>query len=148
MKKISSSWIKVAGVFAVPLTFTFNPLAGVALAAALYKANEITEKRESEERKVLREIDRAEFKRKFYARQRWATYEDYLESDTWRTKSQKVMNSAAGQCQLKDCTSRATEVHHKYYPSVWGMEKEGTLIALCHPCHMAVHSGEKRVPQD
>ena len=146
MKKISSSWIKVAGVFAVPVTFAFNPIAAVALAAALFKANELTEKRESEERKIQHEIQRTEFKRKFYARQRWATYEDYLESDTWRSKSRQVLDQAGGRCQMLECGSSATEVHHKYYPSVWGKEKQGTLIALCHPCHMAIHSGEKRAP--
>lgn len=66
-------------------------------------------------------------------REWWDRYNEYLETDTWRDKRQRVLERDNWTCQA--CLRRnATEVHHLTYTHV-GDEPLFDLIAICAPCH-------------
>lgn len=68
-------------------------------------------------------------------------YEEYLASEGWQKKRQKIMDRADGTCE--DCGRRdATQVHHKTYERL-GRERMGDLIAVCGGCHIQRHSDKE-----
>jgi hypothetical protein len=75
--------------------------------------------------------------------QKWNSYSDYLNSDTWKQKVQKIMERCHGMCE--ECRFNETEkparvVHHCRYTPLWGDEDENDLIALCFQCHHKRHA--------
>lgn len=73
-------------------------------------------------------------------REQWfAEYNQYLQSDEWATRREKVMKRAGGVCE--GCReNRATQVHHLTYDNV-GRELLFELVAICDDCHEIAHSG-------
>lgn len=68
---------------------------------------------------------------------RWTNYREYLRSDKWRRKREKVMERARGRCEV--CRiNRATQVHHKTYERVY-REPMSDLVAICESCHLDEH---------
>lgn len=71
-------------------------------------------------------------------REEWSRrYAQYLLSQEWRDKRQRVMRRAGGICE--GCgTSKATQVHHLTYDHVFG-ELLFELVAICDDCHERAH---------
>lgn len=80
------------------------------------------------------EFERAEF---------FKWYDEYLASDVWLQKRQKVIQRAGGECE--GCLSApATAVHHLTYQHV-GNEYLFELVAVCESCHDKLHE-ESELP--
>lgn len=72
---------------------------------------------------------------------RTGEYKEYLLSDAWRDKRQRVLARCGGMCE--GCRKyRATEVHHLTYKHV-GNEFLFELVGLCKKCHEAIHNREQ-----
>ena len=75
------------------------------------------------------------------------SYREYLKSDTWKIKRDKVLKRADNKCEICK-VKKATQVHHKTYTGVYlvsrtriaGKEKLKDLIATCGVCHRAEHN--------
>ena len=64
-------------------------------------------------------------------------YAQYLRSETWKLKRQKVLERAKGICE--GCREReATQIHHLTYRHVQD-EFLWELVAICDDCHNRVH---------
>lgn len=71
-----------------------------------------------------------------------ALYADYLKSDEWAARREKVMQRAGGICE--GCRQRpATEVHHLSYEHVT-QEFLFELVAMCGGCHARWHGQPTR----
>lgn len=67
-------------------------------------------------------------------------YDDYLQSDVWHDKSERVLKRDGYVCQA--CLRRtATQAHHLTYKHV-GKEPLFDLVAVCNLCHDALHKSE------
>ena len=74
-------------------------------------------------------------------------YYQYLKTDTWKIKRDKVLKRADNKCEICK-VKKATQVHHKTYTGVYlvsrtriaGKEKLKDLIATCGVCHRAEHN--------
>jgi len=67
-------------------------------------------------------------------------YYEYLKSDKWKLKRQKVMLRDKNICQA--CLTRqATDVHHLTYKHIYN-EPLFDLVAICRPCHEKLHELE------
>jgi hypothetical protein len=85
------------------------------------------EERERLERE--RQAEREDWKR---------AYEEYLRTEEWRARRDKVMRRARWVCE--SCgESRAEAVHHTTYAHL-GREPLWELRAVCHRCHEMIHS--------
>ena len=142
-KGISASTYQMGMVYGGLLVAMFNPFAGAATAAAIYPLYKARKKLEDADRQAQREEDRAEFKAKFYRRQRFDSYEAYLASPEWKSKRDAVVRRAKGRCEAPECTSGLDEVHHVRYPRVWGNEPIDWLIGLCEFHHRAAHHPDR-----
>ncbi len=69
----------------------------------------------------------------FQDRLYWA----YLSSPYWRGRRGEIMNRARGICEKCEAAT-ATEVHHLTYLRIFN-ELPTDLVALCRPCHAAIH---------
>lgn len=75
--------------------------------------------------------------KKQHAEQRRGLHDGYLSSAQWKALRAKVLKRAQGMCE--GCASApAAEVHHLTYAR-WGREMLFDLVAVCKPCHAAVH---------
>jgi hypothetical protein len=138
-KTPKSSWYKLGMVYG-GIGFSFvNPILGVAVAAVLYKLEKSQKALEDAERELRFDEERKIFKAKFFARQRYRTYQEYLISPVWREKRGLVIVRASGRCETEKCANSLEEVHHKYYPRVWGTEEIDSLIGLCEEHHREAH---------
>lgn len=124
----------------------FNPLAGAAAAAVLYQMYKAQKAVEDAEREIRRTDEKAEFKAKFYRRQAYGSYEEYLMSDEWSRIRATVVIRANGCCEYTGCKNALEEVHHKYYPRVWGTESTDSLIGLCEKHHRQAHNSLSDTP--
>lgn len=78
--------------------------------------------------KIAKEIERKEF---------FGWYSEYLQTDKWKSKREKVLYRAQGLCE--GCRDNpAEEVHHLNYENV-GDEFLFQLVALCSECHKRYH---------
>ncbi len=136
----SSNW-KLATIYGGLAVAIFNPIAGVVAAAVCYKVQKTLEEKEEIERKVRSEAERNLFREDFYRRQNFSSYSDYLASETWRRKRHEIFCRANGICEKPDCNCPLKEVHHIWYPRVWGEEPLSALIGLCREHHDAEHKG-------
>ncbi len=67
-------------------------------------------------------------------------YGEYLSSDNWTRKREKVIARAQGICE--GCGEKsATEVHHISYEHV-GNEFLFELVAVCSECHDSIHKSK------
>ena len=142
MKRIHSSWFHVAATTVGAAVTLAYPLIGVPIlvgSVLLYKKRK---REEDAERDAATVAGREKFTRSFRARQKYPSYEAYLDSDAWRHKRDAVLLRAGSSCEAAGCGEAATEVHHKWYPRVWGTEELDSLIALCHEHHLAAHHRE------
>jgi len=77
------------------------------------------------------------------------SYAVYLQGDLWHAIRARVLRRDRGLCAA--CGGHATLVHHRSYEMlVLQGEDDAPLIALCHPCHRAIHitpRGRKRTPR-
>lgn len=62
------------------------------------------------------------------------TYEQYLQSTTWRVLRRLALEKADYRCQLCN-KNESLEVHHRTYDRCWGNERLEDLTALCSACH-------------
>lgn len=70
----------------------------------------------------------------------WERYNEYLNSDEWKIRRDRVLKRDCYICQA--CLQRrATQVHHKTYENV-GCEPAFDLIAICSTCHEFLHHKE------
>jgi hypothetical protein len=66
-------------------------------------------------------------------------YKEYLKTDKWRDKRNRVLDRDKHLCQ--GCLKRAaTQVHHLTYKNI-GNEPLFELISVCSVCHCAIHEG-------
>lgn len=63
-------------------------------------------------------------------------YDQYLDSDEWKSKRELILIRDDYSCQ--SCDQPAQAVHHKNYHSV-GDEDLECLISICFPCHENIH---------
>ena len=142
MKNLHSSWYHFAaqGSAAVALAF---PLIGVPILAASVLLYKHTKRDEDQERVKAIKVNREKFAKNFRARQHYDSYEHYLGSNVWRNKRNAVLNRSEGCCETFGCNLVATEVHHKWYPRVWGNEELESLVAICRQHHEAEHAHAK-----
>ena len=124
----------------------FNPLAGAATAAVLYQMYKAQKAVEDAEREIRRIEEKAEFKAKFYKRQNYGSYEEYLVSNEWKRIRAHVVIRAKGCCEFTGCKNALEEVHHKYYPRIWGREAIDSLIGLCEDHHRQAHGNQAVAP--
>ena len=134
----SSNWT-MAAVYGGLAVAMINPVASAVVAAACYKVKKKLEEREIIERKVRNGAAQAEFRRRFYRRQNFSSYEEYLASDTWRKIREQILERAGGICEKPNCTHPLEDVHHTWYPWVWGREPLTALIGLCRKHHEDEH---------
>lgn len=66
----------------------------------------------------------------------WASYQEYLKSDTWKSKRERVLERDAHTCQAC-CSRKATQVHHLTYQHVF-KEPLFELVSVCEVCHKAI----------
>lgn len=67
-------------------------------------------------------------------------YGNYLTSDAWLAKRDRVFKRAGGVCE--GCGDRAPDqVHHLSYENV-GAEFLFQLVAICEPCHQRYHAAQ------
>ena len=65
------------------------------------------------------------------------SYKEYLKSNTWKTKRDKVIKRANNKCEI--CKkNRAWQVHHKTYKRIF-KERLCDLLATCGTCHRGEH---------
>lgn len=134
----SSNWT-LAAIYGGIAVASFNPIAGVVVAAACFRVKKTLEEQENIERKVRSEAKQDLFRKKFYKRQNFSSYADYLASATWKRKRDAIFERANGICEKPDCPRALMEVHHIWYPRVWGEERLTALIGLCREHHDAEH---------
>jgi hypothetical protein len=77
----------------------------------------------------------------FFHKNWWWAYNQYLNSDEWRTMRLKVLKRDGGKCRLglRGCTRNATQVHHLTYKRVTREEMDD-LVSACKTCHELHHS--------
>lgn len=63
-------------------------------------------------------------------------YQQYLDSDRWKEKRDRIIKKAGGKCRF--CGKPATAVHHETYKRR-GREKDVDLTAVCNHCHAMLH---------
>jgi hypothetical protein len=68
---------------------------------------------------------------------RSAFYHAYLASPEWAARSKRTLTLAGGTCQ-RCGRARAREAHHLTYERL-GHEADADLLAVCVPCHLALH---------
>ena len=73
-----------------------------------------------------------------YPDEPYPSYGAYLLSDQWVFLRQQAMRLAHGICQ-RCLYNRARNAHHSEYPHDWRNDRVGNLIAVCNPCHKALH---------
>src|SRR6187399_197127 len=61
----------------------------------------------------------------------------YLKSEAWQRKRYVVLKRDNWTC--RKCGGKATDVHHERYARKIGTEPIKWLIAICRPCHVAIH---------
>ena len=144
-KPIKASSYKLGMVYGGLLVAMFNPFAGAATAAILYKLYKARKAVEDAEREIRQTTDRQTFKEKFRRRQKYASYEDYLASDKWLIKRSLVVKRACGRCESPGCTRALDEVHHRLYPRVWGNEPIEWLDGLCEEHHREAHDKHEKI---
>ena len=66
------------------------------------------------------------------------SYKEYLKSDTWKIKRDKVIKRAKNKCEVCN-TNRAWQVHHITYKRIF-RERLSDLVATCETCHKAEHN--------
>lgn len=142
MKRVDSSWYHLAAQGSVAVALAF-PLIGVPLFAGSVLLYKVTRKKELEEGKIASKLKRERFVRNFHARQNYASYEAYLSSEVWSSKRGAVLHRSGQLCEADGCRAAATEVHHKWYPRIWGSETTDSLVALCRKHHEAEHCRKK-----
>jgi len=72
---------------------------------------------------------------------RWDSYEQYLNSATWKEKKRIFWENNPEKCALCGETDKKLHVHHNDYPDTWGeADPEEDSIALCASCHTIFHS--------
>lgn len=68
---------------------------------------------------------------------RYASYEEYLESDLWKSKRRHIRFIRGGVCE--GCgTEDNLHVHHGSYAHV-GNEPDNELFLVCRSCHAGIH---------
>ena len=117
----------------------FNPVVAAITAASFYKLYKSRKAAEDLERALCRDEERKQFREEFRRRQKHASYEDYLRSNTWQAKRIQVIRRSSGRCESVGCTHSLDEVHHVKYPRVWGHEPIEWLIGLCEEHHREAH---------
>lgn len=74
-----------------------------------------------------------------------AEYQDYLNSDKWKTKRRKVLKRANNKCER--CGERVPwQIHHLTYDRIFE-ERLSDLQAVCGRCHMELHGIEAEKPK-
>lgn len=63
-------------------------------------------------------------------------YAEYLKTSWWANIRRKKFAATRGRCEL--CPSRASQVHHRHYRTLWA-ENLTDLIAVCRRCHEKFH---------
>lgn len=72
---------------------------------------------------------------------RFSSYQEYLDSDAWRNKADRIKEERGGFCQV--CRNpHGLNVHHNTYARL-GIENDSDLIVLCHDCHELFHTHGK-----
>lgn len=71
------------------------------------------------------------------------SYEEYLESSTWRKIRAAALRRDKNKC--RSCGDPARVVHHVRYPEILGEEKMDWLYSLCRPCHDEIHRLDKQL---
>ncbi len=66
------------------------------------------------------------------------SYKEYLKSNTWKIKRDKVVKRANNWCEICK-VNRAWQVHHKTYKRIF-RERLSDLVATCETCHKAEHN--------
>lgn len=67
----------------------------------------------------------------------WEYYQDYITSNEWRAKRDRVLRRANGVCE--GCgLHRPEHVHHQTYQNL-GAEFLFELVAICRDCHQRIH---------
>lgn len=137
-KHTSSNWL-MGAIYGGLVIGVINPIAGALTAFVCYKTHKKYEAAEKVEREEKATKRKRQFRRNFYARQNFASYEIYLLSEVWRAKRLLVIERANGKCESSDCPHAIEEVHHQWYPKVWGHEPISALAGLCKEHHRAEH---------
>ncbi len=72
--------------------------------------------------------------------QQWhLDYEEYLQSDIWKSKRKRALERDKHICQA--CLRRpAVQVHHTTYQYEWGQEPLFVLFSVCRIYHKALHN--------
>lgn len=105
-------------------------------AAQIHDFDESIEARYEQIRLAELKKDRADKKAEFFKE-----YNEYLRSDAWAKKRNRVLARCKGICE--GCGDRrATQVHHLTYDHVYD-ELLFELVGICDQCHERAHAEEK-----
>lgn len=139
-----ASWYKLATIYGGLGLAVIDPIAGIVAGVAFYNLYKNSKAKEDTQ-KVANELKRREqFRANFRARQNYDSYQDYLQSHEWRKKRSLVVSRSNGMCEEPACNRALEEVHHKWYPRIWGRESIESLVALCKEHHRKAHRKEQR----
>ena len=134
-----ASWYQLAAVYGGLGLGIVNPVAGIIAGVAFYNLYKDAKAKEDSE-KAANELERREqFRSNFHARQNYDSYEDYLHSAEWRQKRSLVVSRSNGLCEELTCNRALEEVHHRWYPRIWGRESIDSLVGLCKEHHRKEH---------
>lgn len=91
-------------------------------------------RKESRQKRKKQQRNRPKHKQNPLRRLGFASYEEYLASDLWRTIRGRILERDGNLCQT--CGKPAEVVHHKNYdrPVLEG-KQDFQLVSLCHVCH-------------
>jgi len=73
----------------------------------------------------------------------WAKYNEYMRSEKWFEKRERILKRDKGKCVL--CNKDATQVHHNTYERFGGKERLSDLVSLCKDCHERYHCKTARI---
>lgn len=65
-------------------------------------------------------------------------YSNYLDSEDWKQKRQKVLSRDNFKC-VRCLDSESLNVHHIWYAKNWQKQPISSLITLCRKCHELEH---------
>lgn len=69
-------------------------------------------------------------------------YQEYLQSDEWKSTRDAARERAGYRCQVCNTDGPILDTHHRTYERI-GDELPGDLIVLCRDCHDAFHEHRK-----
>ena len=99
---------------------------------------------------VQRRLKKRTINGRLYKIGEWIDYNDYLKSDHWRIRKQKLYKDPQNQACQRCGSTKNLQVHHKRYRNKYGKvilfeEHQSALTVLCRECHEKEHNLQQKL---